>query len=84
MRCECCDARLTAYEATMKHAETGQYLNTCEDCLRQIRKDVKLRTENRYDLRDVVEDDVLADKAPQGGVDWSGYDAWADFNDRTD
>lgn len=33
MRCGCCDKRLSSYEATLKHLETGEYLDTCIKCL---------------------------------------------------
>jgi hypothetical protein len=33
MRCECCNKRLSSYEAALKHAETGVYLDTCVKCL---------------------------------------------------
>ena len=33
MRCDCCNKNLNDYESTLRHAVTGQYLNTCRKCL---------------------------------------------------
>ena len=33
MHCSCCDRLLNDYESTLKHAETGEYLDTCMKCL---------------------------------------------------
>lgn len=33
MRCTCCDKALNDYESTIKHEETGDYLDTCMKCL---------------------------------------------------
>jgi coenzyme F420-reducing hydrogenase beta subunit len=41
MRCSCCNALLSDYEATMKN-EHGKYLDTCMDCLEVIAEDVPI------------------------------------------
>lgn len=33
MRCDCCDKKLNDYETTLRHAKTGEFLNTCMKCL---------------------------------------------------
>ena len=33
MRCSCCNKLLNNYEATLRHAETGEFLDTCSSCL---------------------------------------------------
>lgn len=33
MRCVCCNRNLNDYESTLKHAETGAFLDTCLKCL---------------------------------------------------
>lgn len=33
MRCDCCNKRLNDYEASLKSAEFGVYMNTCKKCL---------------------------------------------------
>jgi len=62
MRCVCCGKMLSDYEATMKHGETGEYLDTCGDCLDVILTDVNLHVvdnprllhkDNTYDDFDV-------------------------------
>jgi hypothetical protein len=50
MRCGCCNKRLSDYESTLKHAETGQYLDTCMDCLSEIAYDVPMLVKDRKDL----------------------------------
>lgn len=50
MRCFCCDKRLSDYETTLKHAVTGEYLDTCLDCLSDIAHDVPLPVKARKDL----------------------------------
>jgi hypothetical protein len=50
MRCTCCNKRLSDYESTLKHAETGAYLDTCMDCLSEIAYDVPMLVKDRKDL----------------------------------
>ena len=50
MRCACCNRRLSDYESTLKHAETGQYLDLCMDCLSEIAQDVPMPVKARKDL----------------------------------
>jgi hypothetical protein len=50
MRCGCCNKRLSDYESTLKHAETGHYLDTCMDCLSEIAYDVPMLVKDRKDL----------------------------------
>ena len=50
MRCGCCNKRLSDYESTLKHAETGHYLDTCMDCLSEIAHDVPMLVKDRKDL----------------------------------
>lgn len=60
MRCSCCDKKLTEYESTLKHAETGHFLDTCLDCLSDISKDTPMPVKGRKDLLVdvVIHDDV--------------------------
>ena len=55
-RCNCCDARLTEYELTLKHAMTSEYMDTCMDCLSEIADYVPLMVKGRRDLLVNVED----------------------------
>lgn len=50
MRCTCCNKRLSDYETTLKHAETGQYFDTCLDCLSDIAHQVPMPVKARKDL----------------------------------
>ncbi len=50
IRCTCCNKRLSDYETTLKHAVTGEYLDTCMDCLSDIAHDVPLPVKARKDL----------------------------------
>jgi hypothetical protein len=48
MRCVICDVLLSDFEATRKHADTGEYLDTCNKCLSYT----KIPTIDNYDLAD--------------------------------
>lgn len=48
MRCVICDVLLSDFEATRKHADTGDYLDTCNKCLSYT----KIPTIDNYDLAD--------------------------------
>jgi hypothetical protein len=36
MKCVCCNKTLSDYEATLRHAETHEFLDTCTGCLGEI------------------------------------------------
>lgn len=46
MRCTCCDKNLTDFESTRKSKVTGEYLDTCNKCL----KGLGVATVDREDL----------------------------------
>lgn len=48
MKCEICNEFLTDAEATMRHATTKQFLNTCKDCLNAMGDIIPLQV--RHDL----------------------------------
>ena len=50
MRCGVCNKRLSDYESTLKHAETGEYFDTCLDCLSEIAQQVPMPVKGRKDL----------------------------------
>jgi hypothetical protein len=52
MRCDCCNARLTEYEATLRHAVTNEFVDTCQKCL----TDLNIPTRGRPDLNPFEED----------------------------
>ncbi len=46
MRCDCCNRVLNDYEATLRHAVTMEFMNTCNRCL----EDLNIPTVGRPDL----------------------------------
>lgn len=50
MRCSCCNGRLSDYETTLKHGVTGEYLDTCLDCLSEVAREVPMPVKARKDL----------------------------------
>ena len=46
MRCSCCNKNLSDYESTMRHAITGEFLDTCVRCLDGL----DIPTQGREDL----------------------------------
>jgi len=70
MRCVCCNKMLSDYEATLKHGETGEYLDTCSSCLSEIMADTALHVVDnpsllRKDNIDEDFDDEGVDKVDQ-------------------
>lgn len=57
MRCVCCNKSLSDYESTIKHAVTGQYLDTCLRCLSSIEEYAHVPTKERKDLRHTISED---------------------------
>lgn len=71
MRCSCCNKRMTDYETTLKHAMTGEYLDTCLDCLSEIAHDVPMPVKARKDL---IEDmDIHEDVDELTDVEYNRY-----------
>lgn len=76
-RCECCNAVLTPYEMTMRHAITKGFVNTCMTCLNamgdviplQVRHD--LATEQDSGIGSLLDsmDDYVGDDAIDDDVD---------------
>ena len=50
MRCSVCNRILSDYETTLKHSVTGEYMDTCIDCLSEIAQDVPMPVKGRKDL----------------------------------
>jgi nitrate reductase alpha subunit len=48
MRCQCCNATLSDYESTMRHAITKAFVNTCQTCLNAMGDVIPLQV--RHDL----------------------------------
>jgi hypothetical protein len=59
MKCLCCDRILTDKEATRKHTVNGEYLDTCNSCLREIETDLGFSISNlEGDLEEVFDEDI--------------------------
>lgn len=82
MRCTCCNAQLSDYEATLRHAVTKRFVELCGVCLKEIGSSIPLQVRNDLigeadtdlaDLLDADEDDSLY-------IDESDYDEY--WNER--
>lgn len=62
MRCVCCNKNLSDFEATRKHALTGDFLDMCQRCFRDVSEDVDLPVIERKDLVDSVDIEEGLDK----------------------
>lgn len=76
MRCTCCDAQLSDYEATLRHAITKRFVELCGVCLKEIGSAIPLQVRNDLigeadtDLADLLEDN----EGEQLYVDEGDYD----------
>ena len=50
MKCVACDSIMTDFEATRKSKTTGQFLDLCEDCFKEVSDDI-IDVEERADLK---------------------------------
>jgi hypothetical protein len=50
MRCVCCNKALSDYEATRRHAVTGEFLDTCNTCFSSIEETTAIPYTDRPDL----------------------------------
>lgn len=86
MRCQCCNAMLTDYEATIKHAITRKYVELCADCLKTI--DAYIPIQVRQDLMNesdtVLSEPLIDDNGYiDGGLDAEDPDDyWTDWDNR--
>jgi hypothetical protein len=57
MRCVVCNKNLSDWESTARHAITGEFLDTCRKCL----KDIPIPVRGREDLNpfETMEEDVV-------------------------
>lgn len=78
MRCTCCDAQLSDYEATLRHAITKKFVELCGVCLKEIGSAIPLQVRNDLigeadtDLADLLEDN----EEEQLYVDEGDYDEY--------
>lgn len=64
MRCVICDVLLSDFEATRKHADTGEYLDTCSKCMSYT----KIPTIDNFDLAD--SEDLANLESTNDDQDW--------------
>ena len=57
MRCACCNSNLSDFEATRKHAETGVYVDLCNECFHVVSQDCDYPVLERTDLHTAMDDD---------------------------
>ena len=78
MRCVTCNKLLNDYESTRKVANTGQYLDMCQDCY--VALDIRPETIDRKDLlheADALEIEDFID------IDYADMDDLADYIDHS-
>lgn len=80
MRCSCCNAQLSDYESTLRHAITKKFVELCGVCLKEIGSAIPLQCRNDLigeadtDLEDLVDD---YENSPMTDVDDDDYgDYW--------
>ena len=69
MHCRACDRLLTEYQATLKNAVTGQYMDLCKVCLEDIKPFVRL-----IDRKDLITEADLDDEPDSDELDTRGFD----------
>lgn len=57
MRCQCCNKNLSDYEATARHANTGEFIDICTKCLKEI--PIPVRGREDLNPHEVMEEDVI-------------------------
>jgi hypothetical protein len=63
MRCYCCNASLSDFEATRKSAQTGDFLDICNDCFSYVKDDIDVV--ERQDLQHASDDEEIEDDESQ-------------------
>jgi len=86
MRCQCCNASLTDFEATIKHGITRQYVELCSDCLKTIEAYIPIQV--RQDLMNESDTAMTESLIDDNGYIDGGLDAedpedyWTDWDGR--
>jgi hypothetical protein len=60
MRCNACNRLLSDFEATRRHAETGDFLDLCNRCLQVVNEQTKIPAIERNDL--LYQNDTMDDE----------------------
>lgn len=77
MRCTCCNAVLTDYESTVRHAITKQFLELCGQCLKtieafiptQVRNDLLSESDTTLTESLWDDDEYITDTSEDDGVE---------------
>ena len=63
MRCLACNKELTEFEATRKSAQTGEFIDLCNDCYRSIKDEIRSVENNElksiFDVAEIETGDDL-------------------------
>ena len=72
MRCILCNAALSDYESTMKHAITGKFLDMCQPCFMSLEVDIPV-----YDRKDLLHEADM----PSMDELFDNYEDYTDIGD---
>lgn len=79
MRCTCCNAQLSDYESTLRHAVTKKFVELCGVCLKEIGSAIPLQCRNDLigesdtDLADLLDVDDTEDYIADEGGDYDEF-----------
>lgn len=79
MRCTCCNAQLSDYESTLRHAVTKKFVELCGVCLKEIGSAIPLQCRNDLigeadtDLADLLDVDDAEDYIADEGGDYDEF-----------
>ena len=78
MRCTVCNAALSDYESTIRHAITGKFLDICQNCVMSMEVDIPV-----HDRKDLLHEADLPspDDLMQWEDDWADYQHGGDYAD---
>ena len=76
MRCSCCDRILSSLESVLKNKTTGEYLDICKKCLKDIPEIQVVYPKQLIEEEDYGTEDSNNDTLEF--CDWSIYDAFSD------
>jgi hypothetical protein len=60
MRCYCCNAVLSDFEATRKSVQSGDYIDMCNSCFNHVKDDMDVV--ERQDLQHVSDEEIEDDE----------------------
>ena len=75
MRCILCNAALSDYESTIRHAITGKFLDICQNCFMTMEVDIPV-----HDRKDLLHESDLP--SPDDLMQWE--DDFADYRNNDD